>query len=119
MLERKRRAALSFEVYRGGWGATAQQLQRHASFYESISSEKYGKSESDLPLSGMPTTHLIVNKKFLQEKAVEAIKQKEEKRKKSKPEEQEGMPQHQHCPREKRRGDRNPECHEEQQKVVA
>jgi hypothetical protein len=29
---------------------------------------------------------------------VEATKQKEEKRKKRKPEEQEGMPQHQHCP---------------------
>jgi hypothetical protein len=50
---------------------------------------------------------------FLQEKAVEATKQKEEKRKKPKPEKQEGMPQHQHCPPEKRRGDRNPECHEE------
>jgi hypothetical protein len=39
---------------------------------------------------------------------------KEERRKKPKPEEQEGMPQHQHCPLEKRRGDKNPECHEEQ-----
>jgi hypothetical protein len=29
------------------------------------------------------------------------------------------MPQHQHCPPEKRRGDRNPECHEEQLKDVA
>jgi hypothetical protein len=29
---------------------------------------------------------------------VEATKQKEEKRKKTKPEEQEGMPQRQHCP---------------------
>jgi hypothetical protein len=54
---------------------------------------------------------------FLQEKAAEATKQKEEKRKKPKPEEHEGMPQH--CPPEKRRGDRNPECHEEQQKDVA
>jgi hypothetical protein len=35
---------------------------------------------------------------FLQEKAVGATKQKEEKRKKLKPEEQEGMPQYQHCP---------------------
>jgi hypothetical protein len=26
------------------------------------------------------------------------------------------MPQRRHCPPEKRRGDRNPECHEEQQK---
>jgi hypothetical protein len=50
---------------------------------------------------------------FLQEKAVEATKQKEEKRKKPRPEEQEGMLQHQHCPPEKRHGDRNPECHEE------
>jgi hypothetical protein len=46
---------------------------------------------------------------FLQEKAVEATKQKkEERRKKPKPEEHEGMPQHQHCPLEKRRGDKNP-----------
>jgi hypothetical protein len=37
---------------------------------------------------------------------VEATKQKEEKRKKPKPEEQKSMPQHQHCPPEKRRGDR-------------
>jgi hypothetical protein len=46
---------------------------------------------------------------------------KEERRKKKiiKPEEQEDMPQHQHCPPEKRRGDKNPECHEEQQKDVA
>ena len=58
-------------------------------------------------------------KKTLQEKAVEATKQKEEKRKKPKPEEQEDMPQGQHCRPEKRRGDRNPECHEEQQKDVA
>jgi hypothetical protein len=58
-------------------------------------------------------------KKFLKEKAVEATKQKEEKRKKPKPEEQEGMPQRQHCPPEKCRGDRNPECHEELQDDVA
>jgi hypothetical protein len=55
----------------------------------------------------------------LQEKAAAATKQKEEKRKKPKPEEKEGMPQRQHCHPEKRRGDRNPECHEEQQKDVA
>jgi hypothetical protein len=48
-------------------------------------------------------------KKVLQEKAVEATMQKEEKRKKPKPEEQEGMPQHRHCPPAKRRGDRNPD----------
>jgi hypothetical protein len=62
---------------------------------------------------------VIINKNFLQEKAVEATKLKEEKRKKPKPEQQEGRPQRQHCPPEKRRGDRNPECHEEQQKDVA
>jgi hypothetical protein len=56
---------------------------------------------------------------FLQEKAVEATKQKNEKRRKPKPEEHEGMPQRQHCPPAKRRGDRNRECHEEQQKDVA
>jgi hypothetical protein len=40
---------------------------------------------------------------------VEATKQKRRKEeKKPKPEEQEGMPQHKHCPLEKRRGDRNP-----------
>jgi hypothetical protein len=37
-------------------------------------------------------------KKTLQEKAVEATKQKEEKRKKPKPEEHEGLPQRRHCP---------------------
>jgi hypothetical protein len=55
----------------------------------------------------------------LQEEAVEATKQKEEKRKRLEPEEQEGMPQGQHCPPAKRRGDRNPKYHEEQQKDVA
>jgi hypothetical protein len=50
---------------------------------------------------------------------MEATKQKEEKRKKPKPEKQEGMPQRQHCPLEKHRGDRNRKCHEEQQKDVA
>jgi hypothetical protein len=33
---------------------------------------------------------------------------------KTKPEEQGGTPQHQHCPRAKRREDRNPKYHEEQ-----
>jgi hypothetical protein len=60
-----------------------------------------------------------VFKKFLQEKTVEATKQKEEKSEKPKPEKHEGMPPRQHCPPEKRRGDRNRECHEEQQKDVA
>jgi hypothetical protein len=50
---------------------------------------------------------------------VEATQQKEENREKPKPEDKEGMPQRQHCPPEKRRGDRNPESHEEQQKDVA
>jgi hypothetical protein len=58
-------------------------------------------------------------RKFLQEKAVEATNQNKEKRKKPKPEEQEGMPQHQHCPPAKRRGDRSPHYHEEQQNDVA
>jgi hypothetical protein len=62
---------------------------------------------------------ISVKKNLLQEKAVEATKQKEEKRKKPKPEEQEGMPQRQHCPLAKRRGDRNQAYHEEQQKDVA
>jgi hypothetical protein len=50
---------------------------------------------------------------------VETTKQKEEKRKQPEPEEKEGMPQHRHCPPAKRRGDRNPQYHEEQQKDVA
>jgi hypothetical protein len=50
---------------------------------------------------------------------VEASKQKAKKRKKIKPEEQEGTPQHQHCPPAKHRGDRTPKYHEEQQKDVA
>jgi hypothetical protein len=59
------------------------------------------------------------NIKFLQEKTVEATKRKEENRKKSKPEEQEGMPQRQPYPPAKRREDRNPEYHEEELKDVA
>jgi hypothetical protein len=35
------------------------------------------------------------------------------------PEEQEGMPQHQHCPSAKRREEMSPKYHEEQQKDVA
>jgi hypothetical protein len=64
---------------------------------------------------------VIISKEFfLQEKAVEATKQKKEiNRKKPMPEEQEGMPQRQHYPPKKRRGDRNPECHYEQQEDVA
>jgi hypothetical protein len=52
-------------------------------------------------------------------KSSEDHQAKRRKRKKLKPEEQEGMPQHQHCPPAKRRGDRNPEYHEEQRKDVA
>jgi hypothetical protein len=51
-----------------------------------------------------------------------AKKKKEEKRppgKKPKHEEQDGMAQHQHCPLAKRRENRNPKYHEEQQKDVA
>jgi hypothetical protein len=45
--------------------------------------------------------------------------EKRRKEKKPKPEEHEGMPQRLHYPLEKRRDDRNPECHDEQQKDVA
>jgi hypothetical protein len=62
---------------------------------------------------------IVKLKKILQEKAVEATKQKGEKRGKTKPEEREGMPPRQHCPPEKRRGDRNQECHAERQEDVA
>jgi hypothetical protein len=48
-----------------------------------------------------------------------STKQKEEKRKKTKPEEHEGKSQHEHCPLAKRRGDGNPKYHEEQLKDVA
>jgi hypothetical protein len=51
---------------------------------------------------------------LLTRKAVEATMRKEEKRKKPKPEEQKGMPQRQHCPPAKRRGERNPECLEDE-----
>jgi hypothetical protein len=60
----------------------------------------------------------LVLKNSYKEKAAEATKPKEEKRENPKPEEHEGMPQHQHCPLAKRRGDRNPKYHEEQQKDV-
>jgi hypothetical protein len=56
--------------------------------------------------------------KFLITKVAETNKQKEERRKIPKPEKQEGMPQHHYCPPTKRREDRNPKYHEEQQKVV-
>jgi hypothetical protein len=56
---------------------------------------------------------------FFTRKSSGGHKAKIRKRKKPKPEEQEGMPQHQHCPHGKRRGGRNPECHEEQEKDVA
>jgi hypothetical protein len=56
---------------------------------------------------------------FLQEKTVETTKEKEERREKPKPEEQEDMPRHQHYPPAKRRKDWSPKCHEEKQKDVA
>jgi hypothetical protein len=62
----------------------------------------------------LTTSTRLYIKILYQEKPVEATKQKEGKRKKHEPEEQdEGMPQHRHCPLEKRRGDRNPKHHEE------
>jgi hypothetical protein len=60
-----------------------------------------------------------MKKLLTRKKAAETTKQKEEKRKKHEPEEQECMPQHQHCPLAKRRGNRNPKYHEKQQKDVA
>jgi hypothetical protein len=56
---------------------------------------------------------------FLQEKAAETTKQKEEKRKNLSPRNRKGMPQHQHCPLAKHRGARSPKYHEEQHKDVA
>jgi hypothetical protein len=58
----------------------------------------------------------LSKKEILQEKQWRPPNKKKKKGKKLKPEEHEGTPQHQHCPPEKRRGDGNPECHEEQQK---
>jgi hypothetical protein len=43
---------------------------------------------------------------------------KKKRGKKPKPEEQEGMPQHRHCPHATCHGDRNPKYHEEEQKDV-
>jgi hypothetical protein len=66
-------------------------------------------------------TQLEIN--FLQEKAVRTTtKQKGARREKPhrpKPEEQEGMPQHQYCPRAKRPEDRTPKYHKDEQKDVA
>jgi hypothetical protein len=66
----------------------------------------------------------VQKKKILQEKAVEASRPPSKKRKEKggknlSPRNRKAMPQHQRCPPEKRRGDKNPECHEEQQKDVA
>jgi hypothetical protein len=70
-------------------------------------------------ISGILRFVFEFNTRQLQEKAVEATKQRKGRRKKHKPEEQEGMPQHHHCPHVKRREDRNPKHHEEQRKDVA
>jgi hypothetical protein len=59
---------------------------------------------------------LLMYQSFLTRKTAKATKQKAEKRGKPKPEEQEGMPQHQHCPPAKHHGNRNPNYHEDQQK---
>jgi hypothetical protein len=57
-----------------------------------------------------------IKSKILQEKAVETIEQKGARRKEThtptKLEEQEGMPQRQHCPPEKPREDNKPKHHE-------
>jgi hypothetical protein len=57
-----------------------------------------------------------INQILTRKTQCEATKPKEEKRKKPKPEEQDGMPQREHCPPAKRRVDRNPEYHDDQQK---
>jgi hypothetical protein len=58
---------------------------------------------------------------LLQETEVETAKQNGKRNKYphiAKPEEHEGMPQHQHCLPSKHREDRKPKSHEEQQKDV-
>jgi hypothetical protein len=55
----------------------------------------------------------------LQDKASQATKQKDETIRKHRPGEEEGMPQYQHYPHAKHRGDRNPKYHEEEEKDVA
>jgi hypothetical protein len=65
---------------------------------------------------------LIYLEKTLTRKKLRRPPKKKKKKGKNKepyPEEQEGMPQHQHCPPAKHRGDRNPKYHAEQQKDVA
>jgi hypothetical protein len=44
---------------------------------------------------------------------VETTKQEEESKNKPKPEQHEGMPQHEHCPLARRSEDKNPKYHEE------
>jgi hypothetical protein len=51
--------------------------------------------------------HKLKIRKILTRKSSGGHQAKRKKRKKPKPEEQEGIPQRQHCPPEKRRGDRN------------
>jgi hypothetical protein len=60
-----------------------------------------------------------LKKIFLEEKSNGDHQVKRIKEGKPKPEEHEGMPQHQHCPLAKCRGYRNSEYREEQQKDVA
>jgi hypothetical protein len=60
-----------------------------------------------------------ITMEFLQEKAVKATKQKEEKRMKNLSPMKKRHATTSVLPSLKRRGDRNPECHEEQHKDVA
>jgi hypothetical protein len=56
---------------------------------------------------------------FLQEKEVETTEQKgriEDEIQRTKPNEKEVMPKHQHCPHAKHREDMNPKYHKEHQK---
>jgi hypothetical protein len=69
-----------------------------------------------------PQRHFTIKERRIQEKAMETTTQKRARRENPrmpKPEEQEGMPQHQQCPLAKRRKDKNPKYHEEEQKHVA
>jgi hypothetical protein len=78
-----------------------------------------GGGGEDYSLIDLSIHQLYYYQEFLTRKSSGGHQAKQKRRKKPKPEEQEGMPQHQHRPPEKRRGDKNPECHEEQQKDIA
>jgi hypothetical protein len=66
--------------------------------------------------------HVYYNKICIKATEMECTKQQRKRRKTPhipKPEEHEGMPQHQHCPHVKHSKDKNPKYHEEQYSDVA